>query len=522
MNIAAAWHSGLASDPGLHRSINEDRVFADDGRGIFLVVDGLGGHAAGEIAAETAVQTIANRMRSLELHNSPEVLIRQAIAEANNRIYELADSHPEWRGMACVLTLAVIQDDRITVGHVGDSRLYLFWNGQLKKLTSDHSPVGEQEDQGALTEEQAMKHPRRNEVFRDVGSCHRNADDPNFVDIKRFSFRPDAALLLSSDGLSDVLTSAEISTILERYDGTADKTAQQLIQAANDAGGIDNVSVVFVPGPDFLGSHSQALLDARPRHAITRSRGEQAAWRSAVRSSLWLLAGTILGMALWFSLAHWLPQRAPFAASHFHAPILVNSADSHGIQRALEAASAGDTIEIPAGNYLGPLELKNHVNVVARAAAQVKLRSDPSVSTNSGIAIAAHGVEDARVEGLQIVADDTHPLRIGVAVVNSSPELANVDVSGAIESGIRIEGSSQPVLLGNFLHANSGPGVMVAAGSAPRLIGNWITENGRVPHALRPGIEVAGNARPFLSNNVVIGNGAADNLTGDPFSERSK
>ncbi|MBV9765684.1 MAG: serine/threonine-protein phosphatase, partial [Acidobacteriaceae bacterium] len=249
MRTAVAWRTGAATDPGLKRTVNEDRILADDVHGIFLVVDGLGGHAAGELAAETAVRVIERNLTATDLDDNSadiEEKIRQSITEANNEIYSTAQSKEEWRGMACVLTLAVARDDRVTIGHVGDSRLYLVWNGNLRKLTSDHSPVGEQEDQGELTEEQAMRHPRRNEVFRDVGSHPRDAHDSDFVEIKTFLFRPDAALLLCSDGLSDVLTSAQITAILERYDGSPERTAQQLIDAANDAGGKDNVSVVFV------------------------------------------------------------------------------------------------------------------------------------------------------------------------------------------------------------------------------------------------------------------------------------
>ncbi len=121
--------------------------------------------------------------------------------------------------MACVLTLAVMEDDRVIVGHVGDSRLYLMWNGALRKLTSDHSPVGEREDRGELTELEAMQHPRRHEVFRDVGSRRREPDDAEFVEMKEFLFKPDAAILLCSDGLSDLVTSAEMCEIIERYDG---------------------------------------------------------------------------------------------------------------------------------------------------------------------------------------------------------------------------------------------------------------------------------------------------------------
>jgi len=181
----------------------------------------------------------------------------------------------------------------------------------------------------------------------------------------------------------------------------------------------------------------------------------------------------------------------------------------------------GDTIEIPPGDYLGPIELKDHVNVVGKIPSEVKLRSDPTVANDSGIAIAARGVRHARIEGLRILADDTHPLRTGVAISNSSLEVADVDISGAIESGIRIDGPSEPILLGNFIHANSGPGVIIKKGSAPRLISDWIVDNGKVAHELRPGIEVEADARPQFSNNVIAKNGVAESLSGDAFSEKT-
>ena len=155
------------------RAENQDRAYADDELGIFLVVDGLGGHAAGEKAAETAVDMVRAEMAQAD--GDPRDRIRRAITAANNRIFEEAAENETWRGMACVLTLAVIDDDRVIVGHVGDSRLYLTWNGAIRKLTSDHSPVGEREDAGELTEPEAMAHPRRHEVFRDVGSRRRAA-----------------------------------------------------------------------------------------------------------------------------------------------------------------------------------------------------------------------------------------------------------------------------------------------------------------------------------------------------------
>ena len=264
------WRSATASDPGRMRAENQDRAYAADDLGIFLVVDGLGGHAAGEKAAETAVETIRGAMARWDGDLRDQ--IRRAITAANNRIFEEAADNEMWRGMACVLTLAVIADDKVIVGHVGDSRLYLTWNGAIRKLTSDHSPVGEREDAGELTEAEAMAHPRRHEVFRDVGSRRREPDEEDFIELKEFLFKPDAAILLCSDGLSDLLTSTEMLDVIERYDGDPAPVARELVEAANAAGGSDNITAIFVAGSEFLGNASPAAAEARARNAITKAR----------------------------------------------------------------------------------------------------------------------------------------------------------------------------------------------------------------------------------------------------------
>ncbi len=270
MGVTARWRSATATDPGLVRETNEDRCYADDECGIFLVADGIGGHAGGEIAAELAVDTI--RLSLLSSRGPAASRVRAAITEANNVIHKTADANPAWHGMSCVLTLAVVEENRVTVGHVGDSRMYLIWNGAIRKLTSDQSPVGEQEESGVLTESQAMRHPRRNEVFVDVGSQPRQLQD-DFIQIRQLEFKPDAALLLCSDGLSDLLTAAEILAIVEQYDGEPLVVPQALIDAALVAGGRDNVSVVFVAGSSFLGSRSIRMSVARQRLSATRARG---------------------------------------------------------------------------------------------------------------------------------------------------------------------------------------------------------------------------------------------------------
>jgi serine/threonine protein phosphatase PrpC len=269
--VIEKWRSGAATDPGRVRAENQDRIYIDDERGIFLVVDGLGGHAAGEKAAETACEVIRAQLEG----NDGDIKdrIRSAIAAANNRICDLAEENEDWHGMACVLTLAVMQDDKVTVGHVGDSRLYLIWNGAVRKLTSDHSPVGEREDRGELTETEAMTHPRRHEVFRDVGSHRHEPEDEEFIELKEFLLKKDAAILLCSDGLSDQVTSGEIGSIVECYDGDPEKTARELVEAANRAGGSDNVTAIFVAGSEFVGACAPEMIEARARHAITRARG---------------------------------------------------------------------------------------------------------------------------------------------------------------------------------------------------------------------------------------------------------
>ena len=133
-----------ASDPGRVRSNNEDAFHMDAERGIFLVVDGIGGQAAGEKAAEIAVGRVRARLERQT--GTAEQRIREAIAMANNEILRAARANPEWEGMACVLTVAVLENGSAVVGHVGDSRLYQIRRGEIRKITHDHSPVGERED----------------------------------------------------------------------------------------------------------------------------------------------------------------------------------------------------------------------------------------------------------------------------------------------------------------------------------------------------------------------------------------
>src|SRR5271168_542171 len=247
---------GGHSDVGRKRTENEDRYFIDAQRGIFLGVDGLGGHAACERAAEIAVDIISTRLSRRT--GASDKRIQEAFALASTEIFEAASRHPEWAGMACVATVALIEADQVTVGHVGDSRLYLLTPGKMEKITRDHSPVGELEDSQRLSEDAAMHHPRRSEIYRDLGSTAHTPNDTDFVEVHSFALPQPGALLLCSDGLTDQLTAADIRYLIEHHAGDPEKAARALVEASNEAGGKDNVTVVLVETVDYAGVSTAA------------------------------------------------------------------------------------------------------------------------------------------------------------------------------------------------------------------------------------------------------------------------
>jgi parallel beta-helix repeat protein len=507
-SLRQAWRAGTASDRGLERTTNEDRVYVDESRGIFLVVDGVGGQAAGDKAAETAVEVIERELAKLE--DPPEPCIRRAVTAANNEIYRLAGSNSEWHGMACVLTLAVVSNRRLTTGHVGDSRLYLAWDRNLRKVTSDHSPVGEREDLGELTEAEAMSHPGRNQVYRQVGSSPHDAWDEDFIEIRSLPFRNDAALLLCSDGLSDAVPSAEISSIVETYDGDPEAVAIELVNAANRAGGRDNISVVFVPGPEFTGSNSHAMRHARARHGTTRVRARR--WRRVAGRIAWLVVGAALGFAV--AAEFWPKPVAAPVVPRASAHVIADS-DPLAISRALKDAHSGDTIEVPPGEFAGPLVLVSGVNLISQKPGGAIIHTNPAAPADAGIAVIARNIAAARISGFRITGSSEAPLATGVLIENALIEVDDMEIAGAADAGVRISGSRQARLAANRIHSNAGAGVVIAAGSPARLIGNRISENGTVAGALHPGIEMQPPLKAVIEHNIVTGNGQRNTELGE-------
>ena len=265
------------TDPGLQREQNEDRFFFDEAKGVYCVIDGVGGHNAGERAAAIAADVLRASMA-----RTSEADLRAAFARASDAIYEAASRDPALSGMACVVSLAAISDGRVRFAHVGDTRLYKLRGGTITKLTRDQSPVGELEDSGALTETEAMRHPRRNEIYKDLGSRPPGPDVAASILTGEVPFEPDAALLLCSDGLTDQVSSGSIRRIVEAFAGSPALAVQELLTAANDAGGKDNVTVVIVEGERFAG----AVTPRGPRRA-----GAPAASRQRARHRRLAAAG---------------------------------------------------------------------------------------------------------------------------------------------------------------------------------------------------------------------------------------
>lgn len=237
------------SDMGRQRTNNEDAYIAEqlDSNSVLAVaIDGVGGYEGGEVAAEIAQREIPKYLHDFRNGDRLE-LLKQAVIAANNAIYERRQVDTARPNMSCVLTSVIVDAERkvIDMVHVGDTRLYQFNAGVLTKLSHDHSLVGYREEIGDLTEEQAMHHPQRNVISRDVGSDMHEVEDRDFLEATEFPLMPNSILLLCSDGLTDLITSRQIISVL-KLESSLEERAQMLIDLANEAGGKDNITVVLV------------------------------------------------------------------------------------------------------------------------------------------------------------------------------------------------------------------------------------------------------------------------------------
>jgi PPM family protein phosphatase len=221
------------TDTGRQRNANEDAYFARPP--VFAVADGMGGAQAGEVASRLAAESFDAVQRGEE---APEAYLRAIARTANARIHRLAQRDSSRSGMGTTLTAALVEGDEVGFAHVGDSRAYVFRDGELKLLTSDHSLVEELRRQGRLTDEQAEDHPQRSIITRALGP-EREVE----VDTMTYRARPGDVFLLSSDGLTSMIREDRIASVLAEAD-SLDEAVSQLVREANDAGGRDNITIV--------------------------------------------------------------------------------------------------------------------------------------------------------------------------------------------------------------------------------------------------------------------------------------
>jgi protein phosphatase len=240
------------SDTGKVREHNEDTIAYDGDMGLLVLADGMGGYNAGEVASGIAVKTIFNLVReSVEREDltigdkatglsRPTIILRDAIHRANKIIYQTARTQPQCEGMGTTVVGALFFDNRISIAHVGDSRLYRVRNGKLDQVTLDHSLLQELVDRGFYSPEEAQRAANKNYVTRALG-----VEPAVEVEVQEQPVSKGDCFVLCSDGLSDMVEDDDIHLTVSTFGANLDAVAKHLIQLANDNGGKDNVSVVM-------------------------------------------------------------------------------------------------------------------------------------------------------------------------------------------------------------------------------------------------------------------------------------
>lgn len=355
------------TDLGKVRDNNEDAFLvaptSGSGRILAAVIDGVGGYEGGEVAASIAKDCISAILE--QPIDDPIVVLRQAIIETNKRIVEERAIRTGKEKMACVLTLALTdaETNQFYYAHVGDTRLYLLRGQSLVKISKDHSFVGFLEESNRITEFDAMRHPKRNEVNKVLGVNPNIASEPDYIDTGSSPFLPGDILLLCSDGLSDMISSKEITDILAGHNSIPEK-ARSLVDAANKAGGRDNITVVLVQNHRVPINHEPTLP---PKIATDIAPDSEAATttQKGTNTLVWTLSIVCLALA---GLLVWqFMHNRPIAMSTLPAP-----EDNSGIKHPRSPAeqqllaslsNSGDTLILDTTSIKSPLLISDTIAI---------------------------------------------------------------------------------------------------------------------------------------------------------------
>jgi serine/threonine protein phosphatase PrpC len=252
MSLQGKITSVALTDTGKIRDHNEDMIGAEADIGLFVLADGMGGYNAGEVASGIAVKTITNLVRDaigredLAAHDPatglsrPSIILRDAIHRANKIIYHTSKTQPQCEGMGTTVVACIFHDNRISIAHVGDSRLYRLRDNRFEQMTLDHSLLQELVDRGFYSQEEAQRATNKNYVTRALG-VEQSVD----VEINEQPVLKSDYYVLCSDGLSDMIEDEDIHLTISTFSANLDTVAKQLIQLSNDNGGRDNISVVM-------------------------------------------------------------------------------------------------------------------------------------------------------------------------------------------------------------------------------------------------------------------------------------
>jgi len=350
------------TDAGRLRTNNEDSFIVQP---VFkkqwllaCVIDGVGGYAGGEIAAQLTRDEIIARLNKLPVDMLPH--LATTLDKANERIVKEKAQNPQNENMACVVTLALVHPAKnmLYFAHVGDTRLYLFRDGSLIKITRDHSAVGFLEESGRLTEEAAMQHPKRNEVNKALGYEREIHLVKDFVDTGESPFLPGDSILLCSDGLTDMVPAAGIISVLSESSPPEEK-CRQLVNAANNAGGKDNITVVLVqhdkPPAQYIATRPQVTrkeigngngpVQLMPELAPSVIPVEAPAPSSRGSGWLWLLVILLLLACGWLLFKHYqqpVPTEKP-------VPVLLPAGKGEAETRIADdiAAAINNIVSLP-------------------------------------------------------------------------------------------------------------------------------------------------------------------------------
>jgi len=513
------------SDKGRVRKINEDAFVCAEDLHLYVVADGMGGHAAGEVASRLAIEAIVGFVRrtvegaefSWPYGIDPNLSfdgnrLRTAIHLANRRVFRAAEEHDDYMGMGTTVVAALLAGSKLVVGHVGDSRLYVMANGELQQHTKDDSWAATiLADQVGADRAALASHPMRNVLTNVLG-----ARDHVDVHLTECPVTNGDIILLCTDGLHGVVDADTLKSVLEKTPDV-DQAARTLITTALDAGGRDNVTVVYAEMPLFaervrhtgiatttiIDPLDTERLDTAPELLVppssSRANPVARAFRAIVGSrATWFAAGILIGVIGALGLTAYVAatqvrgSRTLVVAADGRAPFAT-------IGDAIAAARTGDVVRVEPGLYREQVAIADGIDLVARVPGTVTIVHD---GMSPGPALAIAGGFNVRVSGIRI--DAQRALDVGVRVGAPAATLEMIELAGPIRQAIELSAGSTLTVRGSRIAVERAIVAVPDEGHAA-FVNSVLT---RLGPAAGAAVSLSPNAHLVLRGNAFAGFGA--------------